>query len=65
MTEIDMYSAAYAGVLCQYDIPAFPDMNLCVICNTYAEAVATALTGGVGGAAQRTPLFYVLQFRVW
>jgi hypothetical protein len=63
MTEIDMYSAAYPGVVCAYAAPVFPPPPTldCVTCEAYAEAVAAALTGGTGGAAQRSPLFYTLQ----
>lgn len=60
MTEIDMFSAAYAGVACVYASPGFPASNDCVTCAPYVEAVATAL-GSSSVAAQRTPLFYVLQ----
>jgi hypothetical protein len=62
MTEIDMFSAAYAGVVCVYAAPTtlFPPTKDCLTCDAYAEAVATAL-GSSTVAAQRTPLFYVLQ----
>jgi translation initiation factor 6 (eIF-6) len=58
MTEIDMFSAAYAGVACVYGTPN--NGNDCITCGAYAESVATAL-GSSSTPAQRSPLFYVLQ----
>jgi hypothetical protein len=53
MTEIDRFTAAYAGVVCVYNGPAQPQTDDCLTCLNYVEAVAGALTS----PAQRTPLF--------
>ena len=55
MTELDMFSGAYAGVVCIYQAPN--NHNDCTTCAFYELAVANALTN----PAQRSPLFYVLQ----